>query len=543
MQKQKSFYHPLFLVFLSFVLGVFAADCLAFSISWQSNSFFHILFLSLILLFVLYFSNIISRTYAYRTTFGMACLVLFFFMGFCRTNLENRINSRLHFSSVLQTDPNIEYVCKVKLREKAVEKKKSWKVEVDILAVNIKDVKGENIWLKTEGKAILYIQKDSTWKNPNYDQYLYIKAHFNNIENSSYSDFDYARFLFRKHVYHQAYVKSNNIIYSTENKDFSLYRKALALQCDLLGILQKIGLEGRELSLASALLLGQMEDMDTGLQQAYRSAGLIHILCVSGLHIGLFANVLMFLLGFLRNNQCLLIIKLCIICICIWSYAFTVGLSPSVMRAAVMFSFVSFGQCLNRESDIYRSLISSALLLLLINPYTLFSIGFQLSYLAVLGIVCFQKLFLQLWTPKYKGIRYIWELISVSISAQLMTAPLVIHYFHQFPNYFILSNLLGAPLSGLLLPLGMFLILFAHIHLPFAILIGHLFTWILRLLNTVVLYIEKLPSALLENIQISLLGSLILYALIFFIFGAIVKAKKKFIFASLFSLWLLIIIP
>ncbi|MEG1572927.1 MAG: ComEC/Rec2 family competence protein, partial [Bacteroidales bacterium] len=396
-------------------------------------------------------------------------------------------------------------------------------------------------WQNTEGKAILYFQKDSTNAHLEYGQCVWVKLVLKKITNEPSISFDYARFLARKQIYYQGYVQSQNTVFCSEYNGNFLIKNALILQSNLIHILTKVGLDGREFTLASALLLGQMGDMDEDLQQAYRSAGLIHILCVSGLHIGLFATVLLSILSFLQNKRWLLILKLSIVCACIWIYAFIVGLSPSVLRSTVMFSFVSLGQCFNRENDIYRSLLSSAFLLLLINPYTLFSIGFQLSYLAVIGIVCFQKLFLKIWHPKYKICKYLWELIGVSISAQLATTPLIIYYFHQFPNYFLLSNIVGSPLSSLLLPLGMSILFLAHIYLPIAMGMAYLFIWTLRILNTSVLYIEKLPHAL-WNIQLSLWGSLLLYALILFSFGAIVKQKKQFVFASLCSLWGLIIV-
>lgn len=163
------------------------------------------------------------------------------------------------------------------------------------------------------------------------------------------------------------------------------------------------------------------------------------------------------------RTRLLRILKLLILLICLWSYAFITALSPSVMRAATMFSCIAIAHILKRRTNIYNTLATSAFLLLIVEPNMIFEVGFQLSYLAVLGIVSIYPIIYSLLLFKSKWIDALWQLICVSVAAQIATFPLVIFYFHQFPNYFLLANVLVIPLIPLVIYFGLFISCFSII--------------------------------------------------------------------------------
>lgn len=163
----------------------------------------------------------------------------------------------------------------------------------------------------------------------------------------------------------------------------------------------------------------------------------------------------------MSRTQVLRIIKLLILLLCLWSYAFITSLSPSVMRAVTMFSFIAIANVMQRQTNIYNTLAASAFLLLILEPNMVFEVGFQLSYLAVLGIVSIYPIVYPLFVFKSKWTDTLWQLNCVSIAALIATFPLGIFYFHQFPNYFLVANILVLPLIPFIIYFGLsFLLLF-----------------------------------------------------------------------------------
>ncbi|MBL0342014.1 MAG: ComEC/Rec2 family competence protein [Bacteroidetes bacterium] len=179
------------------------------------------------------------------------------------------------------------------------------------------------------------------------------------------------------------------------------------------------------------------------------------MLCVSGMHVGLIYAILAWSLSFMEKKRLLRNIRYILLIILIWLYALLTGYTPSVVRAAGMITFVIAGKWMNREANIYNLLCSSCLLLFALDPFLLMSAGFQLSFLAVCGIVFIHRLILPLWEPPNRILFRIWELISISIAAQITTFPLSLFLFHQFPNYFLLGNLVIIPLSTLVMYSGL----------------------------------------------------------------------------------------
>jgi competence protein ComEC len=184
----------------------------------------------------------------------------------------------------------------------------------------------------------------------------------------------------------------------------------------------------------------------------------------------------------------------------LWMYALVTGLSPSVLRAATMFSFIIAGQALNRQAYIYNSIAASAFLLLLVQPAILFEVGFQLSYMAVIFIVFLHPYLYRLLSFRYKILNSAWSLTCVSLAAQAGTVPLSLFYFHQFPSYFILSNFVVIPAATVII-YGAALLFIAS---PIPVLLeifGLLLNKFLQMVNFMIFFIEKMPGSLIANIR------------------------------------------
>jgi competence protein ComEC len=210
-----------------------------------------------------------------------------------------------------------------------------------------------------------------------------------------------------------------------------------------------------ELAVASAIMLGYRDYMNADIVQAYASSGALHVLSVSGLHVGVLFLALQFLLQWMDKYRQLKWVKVLLVLAVMFFYAVLTGLSPSVLRAVVMFSFFVIAKAINRDNNMYNVLGISCLLLLFWNPYLITEVGFKLSYLAVLGIVVLYPILQPLLTFKNKLLKGAWSITCLSIAAQIATFPISLYYFHQFPNLFLISNLIIIPASDFVLYLGM----------------------------------------------------------------------------------------
>ncbi|MFX0558493.1 ComEC/Rec2 family competence protein [Maribacter sp. CXY002] len=296
--------------------------------------------------------------------------------------------------------------------------------------------------------------------------------------------FDYRAFMEKQGVYHQIRSETNSyVILDSPSKTIIGY--AANARNHIISQLEQKNFGKNELGVIQALLLGERSNITEQTYSDYKNAGAVHILAVSGLHIGILLLLIQFLLrplNYLPKGKMIVLILSVVI---LWGYAFLAGLSPSVIRACTMFSFVAYGLFLNRPSNHFNILaLSMFFVLLFINPYLLFHVGFQMSYAAVFSIVWIYPKFQKLWTPKRIIVRYFWQLLTVSISAQLGVLPISIFYFHQFPGLFFISNLIIIPFLGLILATGILAILLAMTHL--------IPDWLVTYYNSLIYYMNSL---------------------------------------------------
>lgn len=262
-----------------------------------------------------------------------------------------------------------------------------------------------------------------------------------------------------------------------------------------------------------ALTLGQKNTLTPDVSALYVHSGTMHVLAVSGLHVGILCWCLRPLL-----RLCNIIFKLrwlppCISLAVLWSYALITGLSPSVLRATTMTTIVLVASLLGNSTNIYNILAVSAFLLLFCNPTILFSVGFQLSYLAVLGIAYLHPRIYKLLTPNYWFFDRIWALTSVSLSAQIATMPLSIYYFRQLPTYFLVANWVVIPAALVILCLGI-MVLTTNFWPILSVSSAWLLEQLVSGVNTFLGYIQRLPYSLISPIYIPASVALLLYGLL-----------------------------
>lgn len=452
------------------------------------------------------------------TFFSIACFSWFFCLGLYLSESNNSVYNEDYFGKYLVSSD--KFLAKV--IEPPVEKERSIKCQVEIY---------QNEQFVLTGRSLIYIQKDSAAKQIKYGDILCFQTWFNEIRaNGNPHEFDYRRYLGIHNVHHQGYVKSENW-QALGNEGNPVFSAVFQLRSYLSDLLAQSNLSKKNLMVANALLLGQKEYLDKDVLRSFSSAGAMHVLAVSGLHVGIVMLLLMFVLSPLkkwRNGKTLFLI---ITLAGIWSYALITGLSPSVLRASVMFSFIVVGKELQRDTSIYQSILVSAFLLIIIDPLIIFQVGFQLSYLAVIGIVYLQPKISNLFYVKNSLLDKMWQITAVSIAAQLATFPLGLYYFHQFPNFFMISNLIVIPLAFALLIIGLVYFLFHW--LPFlSDGLLYLFDLLLTTLNEGVSWIQNLPYSIVWGISVSWYEVLLLYLLIIICVQAFIKKSFRLVFSG-----------
>jgi len=381
--------------------------------------------------------------------------------------------------------------------------------------------------------VLLYVAKDSNALQLQYGDQIQFTGRLQQISPpQNPMGFNYRKYMKQRGVELTLYLATGKWEKIGTNQGSWIKRESIKTQQKLTQILQNSSLSKDQFSIAAAILLGFDDTMEPELKTKYSNAGVSHILCVSGLHVGIIFAIVNYLLFPLEYSKRGRLIRTIILFVVIWVYASITGLSPSVMRSATMFSFVLLGKVAVRKTNVFQSLYTSLFFLLTSNPLLIFDLGFQLSYLAVFSIVIFQKPIHSIWSPKtYLG-NYFWDLATVSVAAQILTSPISIFYFHQFPNYFLLGNLSVIFLSFCVMVNGIIVLAFSFFPWLFRI-TSFCLEWLIKAMNWIISQIQSLPGAVSHNLHLSLTETILLYILIFLLYFAILKRKKSLLFAFL----------
>lgn len=370
------------------------------------------------------------RQFVFRWLFGAG---LFFFIFGLFAEIFQYRNTRSEFTFPGETADYIGTVLDIPL-----EKRRS-------IALNVK------ISYPVNKKIAVYLQKDGRARRINAGEEIVFAARiqpFRNLGNPD--DFDYVRFMRNKGFAGSAYLPSGNWCL-TGNENISLYILAQKVRKKALDFYRLLELDSDAYSFISALTLGYKHDLTNELQEAFRASGTSHVLAVSGLHVSIFYVVFTFLFSFLGKSGKKFVLQQILVVIVLWLYAFLAGLSPSILRATVMFTIASVGIAWKRRGFTYNTLTAAAFFLLAHNPLNLFDVGFQMSFAAVWAILSIAPLLHGLYQPRQRVSKYAWDLFVVSTSAQIGVFPIALYYFGTFPTYFFVTNMLVVPLVGLII--------------------------------------------------------------------------------------------
>ncbi|GLU43669.1 competence protein ComEC [Muricauda sp. NBRC 101325] len=419
-----------------------------------------------------------------------------------------------------------KHTWKLKVREVLKPNDFSQRYFVDVLAVDNE---------KASGQVLLSLDKDSILIAFRVDAELFVIGKVETIQPPlNPHQFDYKSYLQKQGVDHQ--IRSDNqAVLPIENASKTLVGLASNFREHIISKLKTYDFGTEELGVIEALLLGKRDDISESTYNNYINAGAVHILAVSGLHVGILLLILQFICSPLERLPKGKTLKLILVVSLLWSYAFIAGLSPSIVRAVTMFSFLAYAMHLNRPTNSFNIIALSMLFILLVKPLFLFQVGFQMSYAAVIAIVWIYPKLQRFWFPENLLVRKVWQLLSVSVSAQLGVLPISLFYFHQFPALFFISNLLVIPFLGLILGLGILVIVLALFDFLPSFLVTF-FDGIIHLMNSVIGWIARQEGFLIKNIPFDsvqlLLGYFIVFALVIFL-SKVSKRKLLVLFGGL----------
>jgi competence protein ComEC len=512
----KVFKFPLLTITINFAIGIIAA----YYLQWSFSKLIVSLLVSLGFFCFLFWRS--KKMLMQNASFGITTYLLAFFLGMMSFYIHSDVNSKHHYAKKSFEESNsIRAIVTTTLKPN--EKYNKYFISLSRFNDSI-----------ASGKLLLYVPKanletlhsgDEIWLNASV--YPVPKA-FNPYQ------FDYSKYLEKQNVFHQIYTRKNQIKIIQTHKTIDFYIENL--RNNLSQSFEIHHFEPKTKAIIDALILGQRLELDKETIADYSNAGVIHILAISGLHISIIYFFIVFLLKPLKRVKFGAEIQLLIVLGILWLFALLTGLPASVTRAVTLFSFISLGNYFNQPKAIYNALAISAFLILLVKPNSIFDIGFQLSYAAVLSIVLFQPFYKKFYFSENKIVIYFTDTILVSLAAQIGVLPLSLYYFNQFPLLFLLANLVIIPLSSLVLIAGIVILPLNYMLPSVAIFLGKILEFSIQFMNDYIHWIAQFKSGIISNISFSgwLTFSmyLIIIALIYWMYHS--KARNvKYVLASL----------
>lgn len=513
---------PFGILLLPFLAGIGLALYLPVQISIATPA---ILLVCLSVMFItLNISYKKLNLYKHQWLGGMLIHCMLFCAGWVCAMNYNELNAREHFSNQKQAYQVVEITNEPTIKNGLIRFVATVKESVDA---------GQH-WAAS-GKLLIII-KDSAAFNLNYGDVLLIPAKYNQVDPPfNPGEFNYKEYLAHHNIYHQAFLYPRQYAIVESNTGNPVIAYSLLLRRKLVAKFNTNMHDSSAIAVASTMILGYKADLSEDVLHAYANTGTLHVLSVSGAHVAIVFILLSWALSFLERLKHGKLVKTLLIITLIWGYALLTGFSPAVNRAALMISFIIIGNNFYRYINPLNLLAVSAFALLLYNPYYLTDVGFQLSYLAVGGLIVFQPVLYNSLQFENKWIDKLWSLCSVSIAAQIITFPLSVYYFHQFPVYFLLSNLFILLPVIAIMYIGLAFLLFSWVP-GLSNALAYLLEKSIVIMNKGLSFIEHLPFASINKIWINNTDYLLIYGVVIFVFYFLFSRNKRLLNVSLILL-------
>jgi competence protein ComEC len=506
-----------------------------------------LLILSVALIIFINTQNSVALAYRLRYVAGVALMTTILSLAYLLTYFHTDINSPHHLSHMtVSADQRVYYTARV--TEPVVVKEKSIQALLYVNKISYHDTT-----LCTEGKVMASIKRDPASESLQYGDELLFDGSVHAYDAPKNPDqFDFGRYQSLHHIYERVYLRPDQWRLRSSGGGNRMLAQVYQVRSYFLSLIKQEVDSANELAVATAITLGYRDYMNDDVMQAYSGSGVLHVLSVSGLHVAVLFFVLDMLLGWMDNRRKLQITKAVLVIIIMLFYAGLTGLSPPVLRSVWMFSLIVIARVLDREVSMYNVLALSCMVLLIWDPYYIADAGFQLSYISVFGIVYLYPLIFGLirdtafvntrftWINAAANgcVKWSWGLISVSIAAQLATVPLSLYYFHNFPNFFLLSNMVVIPLSNLILMAGMLLFSVGWCE-PLVHMVGWVFSHLLIGLNSFVFWVDHLPFALIKGLCVTVFQMQLMYVSIMMMCWYIADRRAKVLMPTLLCVLIL----
>lgn len=411
-------------------------------------------------------------------------------------------------------------------------RERTWKVTLAITKAI-----GNNATENVSGTTVVYFYKNGITLPIHQGDEIIIPNKFAPIKNAGNPfEFDYKTFAKRNNVFYQQFLSGDDILVLGRKE----YQIGLVegIHNYSMAMLERYVKDRPTLGLLQAMLLGDEVNFDDEQRQLYVDTGIIHVVAISGGHVMfLFLIVYACFFWMKQKEKYQWVIYLTALPI-VWLYVFVAGAPTSAVRSVVMFSLLSLGFFMGKKGTSLNQLFATAFILLLVQPLWLFSVGFQLSFLAVLSLIVFYKKIFQLWIPEHKFIRKLWSVAALSLAAEILIAPLVIFYFHSFPIGFLAANIIAWLMMSFVMTGGLIIIVMGKVSIV-AQFVSFLVCGVVTFFNWLLHYIQLLNPASFRFLYLDGLSLVIVYAIISAIaFFFIWKYKPALFCAGALFIWL-----
>ena len=492
---------PFVRLLLIFLVGI----SLGFAVENMVFSVFYLEVILVFLLLIIILCFIFRNSYPFRHMYMWGLYILICLFGLWKTVKENPLHKPDHFSAY--GDQQLVGI----IADEIVVKNQIVRFPVRIIA-GVNNSGSE----KRSGNLLVTIKREESTERLQYGDKLILQAAIKDVSPPfNPREFDYQSYLSHQNIWQHTFLNPAQYHVLGHREGNPVLRFALEMRRKIVKRFRQYIGDDIAFQVATAIILGYRSEMAKETITAFSNTGTIHVLSVSGMHVGLVFWILSFLLKGLGRWKAGRNIQHVILLTFIWMYVVLTGLSPSALRAGLMISFFVVSNMLGKDLKSYNTIASSAFFMLLTNTKILADLGFQLSYLAVLGIVTVLPLLNKLYLPKGKYLKIFMEYMYISIAAQLFTLPLVFYYFGQFPNYFLIANLFIALPSTCMMYVGLVLAFF-----PLDLLsqfMGKILEWLIQFMWEGLRILDGLPGSLIQGVVFSIDQVILLFLACFFL--------------------------